>query len=190
MYLSPRAKTYLCFPHIYHLCVPYVALNQQQIYPYTVLTKCVSNGGTLYSRWRKRFNYRSQKPEDSVHSNAQASHSIPFPNHAVPLNVLNLSFQFDLYFTTRWVRNKNGEIKTLRQASESVTGSDSLDWKCQQELYFSYGLLYHSNDICFAIRVLEIGVLFFKYSLPLPEKVLILELIFYRSNMNLMLTVH
>jgi len=53
------------------------------------------------------------------------------------------------------VRNKNGEIKTLRQASESVTGSDSLDWKRQQEFYFSNVLFYLSIDTCFAIRVLE-----------------------------------
>jgi len=66
-----------------------------------------------------------------------------------------------------------------------VTGSDRLDWKRQQKFYFSYGLLYHSIDICFSIRVLDIGVLFFKGSLPRLEKVLILELISYRSTMEL-----
>ena len=151
-----KGKNLLLFsPHISFLC-PYVALNQQHIYPYIVLTDCVSNGGTLYSRWRKPlFNYRSQKPEASVYSNVLVTHSIPFPNHAVPLKVSNVSFQFDLYFTTRWVRNKNGEVKTLRQARESVTGSDILDWKRQQKFYFSNVLLYHSIDTCFAIRVLD-----------------------------------
>ena len=66
-----------------------------------------------------------------------------------------------------------------------MTGSDRLDWKLQQEFYFSYGLLFHSIDICFSIRVLDIGVLFFKGSLPRPDKVLILELISYRSNMKI-----
>ena len=99
-----------------------------------------------------------------MHSNALVTHSIPFPNHAVPLKGSNVSFPFDLYFSTRGVRNKNGKIKTLRQASESVTGSDRLDWKRQQEFYFSYGLLYHSIDIRFSTRVLDIGVLFFKGS--------------------------
>jgi len=37
----------------------------------------------------------------------------------------------------------------------------------------------------FSIRVLDIGVLFSKGSLPRPEKVLILELISYRSAMEL-----
>jgi len=190
MYVSPRAKTCLCFPHIFshifHLCVPYVALNQQQIYPHTVFTDCVSNGGTLYSRWGKqRFYYRSQKPETLVYSNALVTHSIPFPNHAVPLKFSNVSFPFDLYFSTRGVWNKNGKIKTLQQASESVTGSDPLDWKRQQEFYFSYSLLYHSIDICFSIRVLDIGFLFFKRSLPRPEKLLILELISCRRTTEL-----
>ena len=103
----------------------------------------------------------------------------------MPLKVSNVSFPFDLYFSTRGVWNKNGKINTLRQASESGTGSDRLDWKRQQELYFSYGLLHHSIDICFSIRFLDIGVLFFKGSLPRPEKVLILELISYRSTMEL-----
>ena len=66
-----------------------------------------------------------------------------------------------------------------------MTGSDRLDWKRQHEFYFSYGLLYHSIDICFAIRVVDTGVLFFKGSLPHPEKVLILELISYRSTMEI-----
>jgi len=66
-----------------------------------------------------------------------------------------------------------------------VTGSDRLDWKRQQEFYFSYGLLYSSFDICFAIRVLDIGVHFFKGSLPRPAKLLIFELISYRSTMEL-----
>ena len=50
-----KGKTCLCFPHIFHLCVPYVALNQQQIYPCTVFNDCVSIGGTLYSQRGKRF---------------------------------------------------------------------------------------------------------------------------------------
>ena len=66
-----------------------------------------------------------------------------------------------------------------------MTGSDRLDWERQQEFYFSYGLLYPSIDICFAIRVLDMGVLFFKSSLPRPAKVLIFELISYRSTMEL-----
>jgi len=64
-------------------------------------------------------------------------------------------------------------------------GNDLLDWKCQQEFYFSYGLLCHSIDIHFAILVLDKGVLFFKVSLPRPEKDLIFELISYRSTMEL-----
>ena len=116
----------------------YVALNLQQIYFYTAFINCVPNGGTLYSRWgNQRFYYRSQTPEDSAHSNALVTHSIPFPNHAVPLKVSNVSFLFDLYFSTRGVWNKNGEVKALRQASESVTVSYRLDWKRQQEFYFS-----------------------------------------------------
>ena len=183
--MSPRAKTCLCFPHICNFCVPYFARNQQQIYPYTVLTDCVSNGGTLYSLWGKqRFNYRSQKPEASVHSNALVTHGIPFPNHTVPLKVSNVSFPFDLYFRTRGVWNKNGKIKTLRQASESLTGSDRLNWKRQEVFYCSYGLLYPSIVIWFANLVLDIGVLFFNGSLPRPEKVLNIELIFYRSTME------
>ena len=66
-----------------------------------------------------------------------------------------------------------------------MTGSDRLDWKRQQEFYFSYALLYHSIDVCFPIHVLDIGVLFFKGSLPCPEKVLILEVFSYRITMEL-----
>ena len=175
--MSPRVKTCLCFPHIFNFCVPYVALNQQQIYPYTVLTDCVSNGGTLYSRWGKSSNYRWQKPEASMHSNALVTHSIQFPKHAVPLKVSNVSVPFYLYFSTRGLWNKNGKIKTLRQASESATGSDRLDWKRQQEFYFIYGLLYPSIDICFAIRVLDIGILFFKGFAPTPS-----ESAYFRAN--------
>ena len=60
-----------------------------------------------------------------------------------------------------------------------MTSSDRLDWKRQQEFYLRYGLLYHS------IRALDIGVLFFEGSLPRPAKVLILELISYRSTMEI-----
>lgn len=66
-----------------------------------------------------------------------------------------------------------------------MTGCDRLDWKRQQEFYFSYGFLYHSIDIRFAIRVLDIDVLFFMGSLPRPEKVFILGLISDRSTMEL-----
>jgi len=137
-----------------------------------------------YSRLGKqRFNYSSQKPEASVHSNALVTHSIPFPNHAVPLKVSNVSFPFDLYFSTRGVWNKNGKLDiTTRQWISD--GSDRLDWKRQQEFYFIYGLLYHSIDICFSISVLDVGVLFFKGSLPRLEKVLILDLISYRSTIE------
>jgi len=40
-------------------------------------------------RGKQRFYYRSQKPEASVHSNGLGTHSVPFPNHAVPLKVSN-----------------------------------------------------------------------------------------------------
>ena len=171
----------------YFICVfrTFLSINSKYT-PYTVMNECVSNGGTLYSRWGKqRFKYRWQKPEASVHSNALVTHSIPFLIYAVPLNISNASLPFDLYFSTRGVWNKNGKIKTLRRASESETGSDRLDLKRQQEFHFSYGLLYPSIDICFAIRVLDIGVLFFKGSLPRNAKVLIFELISYRSAMEL-----
>jgi len=66
-----------------------------------------------------------------------------------------------------------------------VTGCDRLDWKRQQEFYFSYGFLYHSIDIRFAILVLDIGILFFMGSLPPTAKVFILGLISDRSTVEL-----
>ena len=41
-----KGKNLPVFP-TYFVCVPYLALNQQQIYPDTVFTDCVSNVGTL-----------------------------------------------------------------------------------------------------------------------------------------------
>jgi len=71
-----------------------------------------------------------------------------------------------------------------------VTGCDRLDWKRQQEFYFSYSFLYHSIDIRFAILVLDIDVLFFMGSLTHPAKVFILGLISDRSTVELNATVH
>jgi hypothetical protein len=123
--------------HISFVC-SYVALNQQQIYPYTVFTDCISNGGTLYSRWGKqRLYYRWQKPEASVHSNALVTHGVPFPKPCRAAKGFECIFPIWFIFQYQREWNKNGKIKTLRQASVSVTGSDRLDWKRQQQFYFS-----------------------------------------------------
>jgi len=69
LYVSTGAKK-LTFAYLI-FCVPYVAFNQQQIYPYTIFTDSVSNGG------KPRFYYRSQKPAASVYSNGLVTHSMP-----------------------------------------------------------------------------------------------------------------
>ena len=74
-YCTYRQGQKLAFVSLaYFICVPYVAFNQQQIFPYTVFTECVSNGG------KQRFYYRSQKPAVLVHSKSLVTHSIPFPD--------------------------------------------------------------------------------------------------------------
>jgi hypothetical protein len=52
-------------------------------------------------------------------------------------------------------------------------------------ILFSYGFLYHSIDIRFAILVLDIDVLFFMGSLPRTAKVFILGLISDRNTVEL-----
>ena len=81
----------------------------------------------LYPRWeKKRSNYRLQKPEASVHSNALVTqHTVPQPCRAA--KGFECIFQIWFIFQYQGVWNKNGKIKTLRQANESVTGSDRLD---------------------------------------------------------------